>query len=79
MKKFAALLLSVAMLVMMLCIPAFAEKDPIISPEKPDEPVEPNPPSPVTGCVLGLAGAAAIALSSGGVLVLSAKKARESR
>ena len=73
MKKIAALLL-VVVLVCVLCVPAFATNN-VISPEKSNVTANPQPTSPKTGLVLSIAGASAIALASGSIVVASLKKA----
>ena len=76
MKRFIAFVMALTLIASMMCVSVFAEGE-VKSPELGNgEGSETTPSSPATGCVLSLAGAAAIALASGGVVVLSAKKAR---
>ena len=75
MKRFFAILMTVAILAAVMCVSVLASGDVVSSPEKPNVDPEPDPVSPATGLVLGVAGASAIALASGGVVVLSLKKA----
>ena len=72
-------LLTALMLLSCLTLPAFAsgESGDVISPEHDNTDVNPNPSSPQTGALLSVGGAVALMAVSGGVAVVSGKKARD--